>query len=150
MNTKDKLMINKISHPVFAIFALIIIGALTTFAQKPMLRANGKIAFTSTRDGNREIYTMNADGTNQVRLTNNNIIDDHPKWSPDGKKIAFLSQNSSGAFAIFVMNHDGSGKTEITPVLYFQFKQCGVSCLEHELVTQWAGDRLFRCCLFRY
>ena len=64
MNTKDKLMINKISHPVFAIFALIIIGALTTFAQKPTLRANGKIAFTSDRDSNQEIYVMNNDGTN--------------------------------------------------------------------------------------
>src|SRR3990170_8751258 len=33
--------------------------------------ANGKICFTSNRDGNDEIYVMNADGTNQTRLTNN-------------------------------------------------------------------------------
>lgn len=86
--------------------------------QTPTLRANGKIAFTSDRDGNREIYLMNADGSDQLRLTNNNIVDDHPKWSPDGKKIAFLSQNASGSFAIFVMNHDGTGRTEITTVNY--------------------------------
>ena len=84
------------------------------------LRANGKIAFTSNRDGNKEIYVMNNDGTNQVRITDNNIIDDHPKWSPDGKKIAFRSQNASGASAIFLMNADGSGRTEITPALFFQ------------------------------
>src|SRR5437870_11296719 len=50
------------------------------------LRANGKIAFTSDRDGNREIYVMNADGRNQVRRTNNAAVDDHPTWSPDGTK----------------------------------------------------------------
>jgi Tol biopolymer transport system component len=90
----------------------------TAFAQTPTIRANGKIAFTSNRDGNREIYVMNPDGTNQTRLTNNNIIDDHPTFSPDGRKIAFLSQNASGAFAIFVMNSNGIGKTQITPVNY--------------------------------
>jgi Tol biopolymer transport system component len=84
----------------------------------PLPHRNGKIAFTSDRDGNKEIYVMNQDGTNQVRLTNNNIVDDHPKWSPDGKKIAFLSQNASGTYGIFVMNPDGSGRMEITPVLY--------------------------------
>ena len=109
---------NKLSTPVLTTLALIIFGSMTTFAQTPPLRANGKIAFTSDRDGNREIYVMKPDGTGQVRLTNNNIIDDHPTWSPDGKKIAFLSQNASGAFAIFVMNSDGTGKTQITPVNY--------------------------------
>src|ERR1041384_8190465 len=42
------------------------------------LPANGKIAFTSDRDGNREIYVMNADGTNQTRLTNNPAVDQLP------------------------------------------------------------------------
>jgi Tol biopolymer transport system component len=91
-------------------------------AQPSTVKRNGKIAFTSDRDGNREIYLMNPDGTGQVRLTNNNIVDDHPKWSLDGRKIAFLSQIASGAYAIFVMNADGTGKTQVTPVSYqFQF-----------------------------
>jgi len=107
---------NKNSFSFLAILALILFGATTATAQP--LRANGKIAFTSDRDGNREIYVMNPDGTKQTRLTNNNIIDDHPKWSPDGKKIAFLSQHASGAFAIFLMNADGTDKTEVTSVVY--------------------------------
>jgi Tol biopolymer transport system component len=42
---------------------------------------NGKIAFTSTRDGNEEIYVMNAaDGSNQTRLTNNTDVDQFPDW----------------------------------------------------------------------
>jgi Tol biopolymer transport system component len=41
-----------------------------------------KIAFTSTRDGNEEIYVMNAeDGSDQTRLTNNTIIDRFPDWN---------------------------------------------------------------------
>lgn len=37
-----------------------------------------RIAFTSDRDGNGEVYVMNADGSNQVRLTNNPGYDEHP------------------------------------------------------------------------
>src|SRR5438552_5177936 len=81
-----------------------------------MLRANGKIAFTSDRDGNHEIYVMNADGTNQIRLTNNSGADDYPTWSPDGTKIAFICERPSGGFAICLMNEGGANKTEITPV----------------------------------
>ncbi len=90
----------------------------TAFAQTPTLRANGKIAFTSDRDGNLEIYVMNNDGTGQVRLTNNLVVDDHPTWSRDGTKIAFVSQRTAGGFAISVMNADGTNKVEITPLNY--------------------------------
>ena len=84
----------------------------------PTLRANGKIAFTSDRDGNREIYVMDPDGTNQTRITNNTVVDDHPTWSPDGLKIAFVSERTTGGRAIFTMNPDGTGRTEVTPVSY--------------------------------
>lgn len=43
---------------------------------------NGKIAFASTRDGNPEIYVMNADGSEQTRLTNSPAYDDVPDWGP--------------------------------------------------------------------
>src|SRR5262245_53744104 len=68
------------------------------FAQKP-LRSNGKIAFTSDRDGNQEIYLMNNDGSGQLRLTNNPGTDAFPTFSPDGRKIAFVSQTAPGLFA---------------------------------------------------
>ena len=70
-------------------------------------RAPGTIAFVSSRDGNPEIYTVNPDGTNLTRLTNDPAVDEEPAWSPDGKRIAFVS-NRSGNSELYVMNADGS------------------------------------------
>ena len=42
---------------------------------------NGKIVFTSSRDGNNEIYVMDADGSNQTRLTSNSAGSHYPDWS---------------------------------------------------------------------
>ena len=53
--------------------------------------ATSKIAFSSDRDGNFEIYVMNADGSEQTRLTDNSASDQEPAWSPDGRRIAFVS-----------------------------------------------------------
>ena len=78
-----------------------------------VLKANGKIAFISTRDGNEQIYVMNADGSGQTRLANNNYDDEYPCWSPDGAKIAFVSDRD-GNREIYVMNADGSGQTRLT------------------------------------
>ncbi len=72
-----------------------------------------RIAFTSDRDGNAEIYVMNADGSGQTRLTDNSAWDDAPQWSPDGKRIAFESDRD-GDDEIYVMNADGSGQTNLT------------------------------------
>ena len=66
-----------------------------------------RIAFTSTRDGNWEIYVMNPDGSGLRRMTNNTFTDVHPAWSPDGSKLAFVS-NRDGNNEIYVMSADGS------------------------------------------
>jgi len=56
---------------------------------------------------------MAADGTDQVRLTNNQTNDWVPVWSPDGSKIVFTSQRDNN-FEIYVMNADGSNQTRMT------------------------------------
>ena len=72
-----------------------------------------QIAFSSNRDGNPEIYVMNADGSGVTRLTDHPGEDWDPKWSPDGQQIAFNSDRA-GNMAVYVMNADGSDVTRLT------------------------------------
>ena len=79
----------------------------------PVTGLVSKMAFFSNRDGNYEIYVMNADGSAQTRVTNNSGDDTYPTWSPDGAKIA-LTTRRHGNSAIYLMNADGSGQTRLT------------------------------------
>ena len=72
-----------------------------------------KIAFTSTRDGNAEIYVMNADGGGLRRLTNDPSLDEYPTWSPDGQWIAFHSDRD-GDLDIYIARPDGSDVRQLT------------------------------------
>jgi Tol biopolymer transport system component len=73
--------------------------------------AGGRITFLSERDGNREIYSMNADGTAQTNLSQSPADEKAHAWSPDGMKIAFLRQNDNH---LYVMNADGTGVAQLT------------------------------------
>jgi Tol biopolymer transport system component len=75
--------------------------------------AIGKIAYISYRDGNSEIYIMNVDGSEQVRLTNNPAEGWGPTFSSDGFKIAFTSDRY-GNYEIYTMNIDGSEQINLT------------------------------------
>jgi hypothetical protein len=74
---------------------------------------NLRIVFESIMSGSREIYVVNANGSNPTRLTNNSAYDCYPRWSPDGSKVVFASTRD-GNWEIYVMNADGSGQTRLT------------------------------------
>ena len=82
--------------------------------QTPAWSPDGrKLAFVSRRDGNSEIYVINADGSGQENLTQHPARDSHPSWSRDGRKLAFVSRRD-GNSEIYVMNADGSGLRNVT------------------------------------
>ncbi len=76
--------------------------------------AEGLIAFVSTRDGNGEIYVMNADGSDERRLTNWRQWDGYPAWSPDGQQIAYYSYLEDKEWVIKVMDVDGGTPRQLT------------------------------------
>jgi len=80
---------------------------------------DGKIVFTSSRDGDFEIFVMDADGTGLQQLTYNVAGEFDPSWSPDGSKIVFTS-NRRGRSEIFVMDADGTGVQQLTYNEYLQ------------------------------
>lgn len=92
--------------------------AAESLAARPSFGKSGqapsRIVFESNRDGNMEVYIMNADGTNQTRLTFNRATDASPVLSPDQTKIAFVSTRQNVNGDIYIMNTDGSGVTRIT------------------------------------
>jgi protein-disulfide isomerase/LysM repeat protein len=79
----------------------------------PTNESAGQIVFVSDRDGNQEIYIMDASGDHVRRLTDNPAADSMPAWSLDGTRIVFQSQRD-GNWEIYMMNADGSGVQRVT------------------------------------
>ena len=94
------------------LFIVLLSGEL--WLRQGLAAQKSRIVFTSTRDGNLEIYVMDADGGNQERLTNNPAHDVEPDWFPDGRKIAFASSRDGGQAQIYVMDADGKNVIRLT------------------------------------
>ncbi len=123
MNTRKIL----ISILAFAVTGIALLGVRANTVEAHVLAVgqiadssiiDGKIAFVSIRDGNREIYTINPNGSGVRRLTFSPTEDDYPAWSPDGRKIAYLSEvpHGAGQALMKIMNADGSGQQVVTVV----------------------------------
>ena len=93
-------------------------GVLDAGDNCPLTANQYRIVFSSSRNSstNAEIYTMNADGSNVVRLTNNSFRDENPKLDSTGTKIVFASNRNNSRMEIYTMNPDGTNVTRITNV----------------------------------
>jgi len=107
-----------LAHLILASVIILVLAPLMV-----VVAAQAQIAFISDRDGNYEIYVMDADGENQQRLTNNPKFDISPSWSPDGKRIVFMSDRDGHVidnipglpiFEIYVMDADGGNQQNLT------------------------------------
>ena len=90
---------------VFVTLILLVlnVSASSLFAKAP---TTPKILFASSRDGNREIYMMNPDGSEQVNLTRHRGADVDAVWSPTGEQILFVSDRD-GIRDLYLMDPDG-------------------------------------------
>ena len=91
---------------VLLVFTVLVldVGVCPVAAKAP---TTPKILFASARDGNRDVYIMNPDGTEQVNLTKHRADDQQAVWSPTGEKILFVSDRG-GTRDLYMMNPDGS------------------------------------------
>ena len=96
------------------LLSLIQSGRAPLDVQAPAWSRDGRtIVFVSWRDGNGEVYAMDADGSGPRNLTQNPAKDVRPAWSPEGRRIAFVSRRD-GNSEVYVMKADGSGKRNLT------------------------------------
>jgi TolB protein len=72
-----------------------------------------EIAWLAGRDGNWEIYVMDASGLNQTNLTNNPSADLTPEWSPDGNRLVFASDRD-GDLEVYAVNADGTNQVNLS------------------------------------
>ena len=93
------------------------LGGLTSSLSpfKPVDVGSVPIAFESDRDGGAYIYTMNPDGSNQLRVGALGVEKIAPVWSPDRSKLAFSARdNVVDSLDVFVMNADGTNVQQLT------------------------------------
>ncbi len=87
----------------------------TASASDPAFSPDGsRIAFVSQRDGNAEIYVMNADGTGTTRVSSDPQPDGRPSFMPDGQSLVFHSSRTAGKQEIWAVNVDGTALTQLT------------------------------------
>jgi hypothetical protein len=86
--------------------------------ERPSVSADGQhVVFQSFRDEGWNIFSMNADGSSQVDLTNtlHPVVNFEPSWSPDGSKVVFMRQNlTPGEQDLWSVNANGSGAVNLT------------------------------------
>ncbi len=82
------------------------VGVCVVFAKPP---DTAKIVFGANREGNRDLYLMNIDGSEQINITNHRADDISGAWSPTGEQILFASDRDRfpGSWDLYLMDPNG-------------------------------------------
>jgi Tol biopolymer transport system component len=75
--------------------------------------SGNRIAFQTDRNGNADVYVMQANGANQTQLTDTFAFDGMPSWASDGKYLAFMTTRN-GQADIYMMTDSGTDQTPLT------------------------------------
>lgn len=98
----------------------------------------GRIVFVVPGPGLSDVsnlFVIDTDGKNLFQLTNSQAQNSLPDWSPDGKRIAF-SSNQDGNEEIYIINADGTGQVRLT----FSTEDEGLSGFDHDIGPTWSPD----------
>ena len=87
-----------------------------------LVSKEGRIAFTHAAkldwsdvpSSQADVHAIDVDGSGERRLTDSPGLDGFPAWSPDGKRMAFVSARDGGNCEVYVMDADGSGQRRLT------------------------------------
>ena len=114
-NTSGKFQLYAVERSNLAQLTKLTPASDTTSASDPAFSPDGsRIAYVSQKDGNPEIYVMNADGTGATRVTNDPQADGRPSFMPDGQSLVFNSWRTAGKSQIWAVNVDATGLTQLT------------------------------------
>src|SRR5919205_985491 len=98
---------------LLTVFALALAAAAALPAAGAENAPTGRIAFSLGSSAHEDIYSVKADGSGLVRLTDDPAADFDPSWSPDGRRIAYRHEDARSG-QIYVMNRDGSRQRNLT------------------------------------
>lgn len=114
------------------------------YGTHPSVADNGTIAFSYKNPGDDDyrVWAMDADGSNRRKLTFNwtaPATDAYPIISPDGTKVAFISNRTTNdpSRQLFIVNTDGTNLHQITPT---DVEGCGSNCFAYVEQFDWSGN----------
>src|SRR5205814_598147 len=100
--------VNRWGGLLLGLVTIVLYLPMNTRAAEPVV-TSGRIVFSSGRNSSVAIYLMDTNGQNLKRLAGGKEGGYHPVWSPDGQKLAFISERY-GYQQIYVMDADGQNQ----------------------------------------